>query len=67
MSNKYIQKSWEGYQRAVVPAYATPIQVKETKQAFFAGASILFEGLMQSLDSDHEPTADDLQKMADIV
>ncbi len=66
MSNKFIQKGWESYRQNVVPADAPAIQIKETRQAFFAGASILFEGLMQTLDSDQEPTAGDLQKMADI-
>ena len=63
---KPIAKGWESYRRMVVPADAPPNQVEETRKAFFAGASILFEALMLALDPGDEPTEADLHTMADI-
>jgi hypothetical protein len=52
----------------VVPADAPEIQIKETRQAFYAGASILFTVLTMPgvLDPGDEPTDADMQKMADL-
>lgn len=50
----------------VVPKDAPVIQIKETRQAFFAGASLLFETLMIALDPEEEPTDADMQRMADL-
>ena len=66
MTDKLIAAGWESYLRNVVPADAPPIQVKETRQAFYAGAAILFEVLMKALDPGDEPTDRDLQRMADL-
>ena len=35
---KYIQNAWERYRKMCVPAEATDAQVRESRQAFFAGA-----------------------------
>ncbi len=66
MGKKYIQIGWESYRKLVVPDDAPDVQITETRQAFYAGASILFEGLMHGLDAGNEPTDDDLQRMDDI-
>ena len=63
---KYIEDQWNSYRAMCVPKDASEVQVKETKQAFYAGASILFTFLMQTLDGGTEETAADLQKMADL-
>lgn len=63
---KFIEKGWQGYRKACVPANATEAQVTETKQAFFAGAAILFTTMMNVMDEDKEPTDADLHAMADI-
>jgi hypothetical protein len=62
---KYIEKGWEGY-RKLLPPDAPPIQVKETRQAFYGGAAVLFEAIMRTLDPGEEPTDADMQKMKDI-
>lgn len=66
MARKYIQSGWATYRSLVIPKDAPAIQVKETRQAFFAGASVLFETLMLALDPGEEPTDADLQRMAAI-
>lgn len=63
---KYIEKSWESYRKLVIPANAPDIQVKESRQAFFAGASIIFEGMIKMMDGGDEPTPADMQRMANI-
>lgn len=65
---KYIERGWLSYRAMVVPADAGEVQVNETKQAFYAGASILFTTLMQPgvLDPGLEETENDMKKMADL-
>lgn len=65
---KYIERGWLSYRELAVPADAGEVQVKETKQAFYAGASILFTTLMQPgvLDPGTEETDADMKKMADL-
>lgn len=58
-----IETGWQGY-RALLPDSAGEVQIRETRQAFFAGATVLFEFLMRhGLDEGEEPTADDEQQM----
>ncbi|MGI9251162.1 MAG: hypothetical protein ACR2PR_08190 [Pseudohongiellaceae bacterium] len=65
---KPIAKLWAGYEAAVMPKDAGPVQREETRQAFFAGACSLW-ALMQGdqffdQDSDGlDPTADDMASM----
>ena len=66
MSTKLIQHGWESYRRNVVPADASPIQINETRQAFYAGASILFEALMRVMDSDDEAASKGTRVMNDL-
>jgi hypothetical protein len=61
----YIDKGWQGY-KALLPKDASDVQIKETRQAFFGGAAVLFEALMTVLDPGEEPTDADMQKMKDI-
>ena len=63
---KYIAKGWESYRDMVLPKDAPDIQLTECKQSFFAGAAILWESVMQGLDSGDDATEGDMQRMADI-
>lgn len=65
---KYIERGWDSYRKMVVPADAPQVQIDETRQAFYAGAAILFTTLMQPgvLDPGIEETPNDLKKMADL-
>jgi hypothetical protein len=62
----YIDKGWQGY-KALLPKDASDVQIRETRQAFFGGAAVLFEALMTAiLDPGEEPTEEDMKKMSDI-
>jgi len=63
---KYIKRGWESYLKYVMPDGASSVQTKETRQAFYSGAAVLFWTLMIALDEDHEPTDDDMRKMEDL-
>lgn len=60
---KIIEEGWKKYRAMVVPANAGEVQIAETRQAFYAGAAVLFESLMRSLDPEKEPTANDMRIM----
>lgn len=64
---KYIEKGWDSYRKLLVEAGAGEIQIKETRQAFFAGAAVLFESIMRGLDPGDEETENDMQRMTDIA
>lgn len=62
---KYIERSWDGY-RKLLPADASETQVRETKQAFYAGAAIIFTGMIHMMDGGDEPTDGDMRRMMEI-
>jgi len=63
---KYIQTAWDSYRNMVMSKDAGTVQINETRQAFYAGASVLFTSIMMALDDNDEPTEKDMQRMADI-
>jgi hypothetical protein len=63
---KHIEAGWQSYLKLVVPANASPVQISETRQAFFAGAAILMQKIMLIMDEDREPTPQDMAHMAAI-
>jgi len=63
---KYIKQGWDSYYKLVIPPDAPDIQVSETKQAFYAGAAILFQALMRTLDPGEKETDADMQRMSDL-
>lgn len=66
MADKFIENGWQSYRKHVLPQAAPPIQIKETRRAFFGGAAILFETIMLALDSGEEPTDADMQRLTDL-
>lgn len=61
---KVIEAGWESYRLRVLPMEAPPVQVRETRLAFFCGASYLFSSIMHILEpGDTEPTEADLRRM----
>lgn len=66
MSKNWIERSWQSYRRMVVPADAGDVQINETRQAFFAGASILFTALIHGVSEGPEVQPADEQLMADL-
>ncbi len=63
---KHIEKAWEKYRLLAVPNDASETQVNETRQAFFAGASVLFNAILMHMSDDSEPTDRDMKLMTDI-
>lgn len=62
---KLLGRAWESYLSMVIPKDAGPVQIKETRQAFYSGATILFSILTseQFFDEGEAETVDDLAKM----
>lgn len=66
---KLIERAWKGFRRDCVPKNASPRQVKETRLAFYCGASVLFATMTSQhfFDDDGtgeiDPSDDDLAKM----
>jgi hypothetical protein len=63
-NGQLIEAGFKAYQLTVMPQGASPIQVKECRLAFFAGAQHLFASIMTALDPDKEPTEDDMRRMS---
>lgn len=68
MTQKLIQRAFESYRRYVMPAEAGEVQVRETRQAFFAGAAVLQTTIMRKLSptGPDEITAEDMALMSAI-
>ena len=64
--DRLIAKAWEGYLDMVVPNGASNVQKNETRQAFFAGASVLFHALMGALEEGDDMTQADLGLMTNL-
>lgn len=60
---KLIEAGWAAFAHYVVPKDAPPIQVREMRLAYMAGAEHLFDSIMSILDPGEEPTAADLRRM----
>lgn len=65
---RMIEAGWQGYRKILVESGAGETQLKETRQAYFSGAAILFQTIMSALDQgeDTEPTDADMALMDDI-
>lgn len=64
---KIIEKGWESYRDQVIPKSAGDVQRAETEQAFYCGATYLFDSIMTILSPGAEPTEQDLQAMESIM
>lgn len=63
---KLIEAGFIGFQFAVIPSDASPLQLEEMRMAFFAGAQHLFGSIMQILEPETEPSENDLKRMDSI-
>lgn len=57
-----IEAGWVGLKHSILKD-ASDVQVNEMRKAFFSGAQHLFTSILSFLDSDEEPTANDLRRM----
>lgn len=61
---KLIEAGWFALQQLALPADAPPIQIREMRQAYMAGAQHLWASIMAVLDPEgDEPTPADLRRM----
>jgi hypothetical protein len=60
---KLIEAGWFSLQAIAIPADAPPVQVKEMRKAFMAGAQHLFASIVDIMDPEEEPTEADLRRM----
>lgn len=63
---KYVEMEWRTYAERVVPEDAPPVQIQESRRAFYAGAQSFLNIMMVRLDPDTEPTDADLHMMDEI-
>lgn len=68
MKKKLVEAAWSDYrQRALDPIHGIGVtQLRETRRAFYAGASGLFAAIMNILEPGTEATEADLAVMDDI-
>lgn len=61
---KIIESAWRDYEAKVLnPHTVGPIQLQETRRAFYAGAQALFGGLVNGVADDDETTNEDISMM----
>lgn len=60
MKRKLIEEGWRGYAEHVLPQGASPVQTRETRQAFYAGAAHLWIGFISALGPGEEADPPDL-------
>jgi dsDNA-specific endonuclease/ATPase MutS2 len=60
---KSLAEQWATYRERVVPEDAPPVQVVESRRAFYAGTESLLRSMMTGLDPGTEPTEADLDRM----
>lgn len=63
MAKGLMAEGWESFREKVVPKNASEVQVRETHQAFYAGAAYLFTRLMLEYGPGKDPTDEDLAMM----
>lgn len=65
MSSEFA-KTWERYATKVMPKQAGPVQMKETRRAFYAGGAALMNTILRVLSEGHEPTQEDYDALEDL-
>ena len=65
-NGQLIEAGWLGLQHAFMPPEAGAVQIREMRQAFFAGAQHLFASIISTLEAGTEPTDADLRRMSNI-
>jgi hypothetical protein len=61
-----IGAAWREYRTLVIPLEAPPIQARESRRAFYAGANAMLVGIIKMLDPGDDVTNADLARMDSI-
>ena len=65
-ASSFLADEWKSYRESATSADAGPVQVQETRRAFYAGAAAMWKTIMVDmvdLDPGTEATDDDLKRM----
>ena len=54
-----VANAWADYRRSVIPVGAPPVQLKESKRAFYAGAEMLILAIMNGLSAGPDSSPED--------
>lgn len=68
--NRMLQQKWDEYRTFVIHPLAGPVQIRDTKTAFYAGAAVVFSGLVELVSksrTEEEPTEAELQALTDLA
>lgn len=60
---KPIEAGFAAFAHFVIPKDAPPIQTREMRLAFMAGAEFVFQSIMSTLDPGENPTDDDMKRV----
>ena len=66
MKRLLVAEQWGEFARQVIPANAHPLQRKEMRRAFYAGAQAVMFRVIAALAPEGEPTDEDLLVMSDL-
>jgi len=66
MAKGLMEEGWEGFREKCVPPSAGSVQVRETQQAFYAGAGYLLAQLMLRLDPGAAPTDENMSLVDEV-
>jgi hypothetical protein len=61
-----IEAHWITYRTLVMARNAPPIQLRECRMAFFAGAAAMFDSLFQGFSGGTEATEEDLEHITSV-
>lgn len=64
---RLIEGGFVAFRLAVISPDAPAVQVKEMRNAWFAGAQHVFASIMATLDEGAEPTDADMQRISNIA
>lgn len=63
--NKTLDKLWNDYGSRVLPVNVGPVQVAETKRAFYAGAYSILTAMMDQVGDEEDATDTEVNMVGD--
>lgn len=64
--SRYIEESWERYRAVVLPGCTNTEQLADMRRTFFAGAALIFKGILLNLSDEEDATEGDLNLMSSV-
>lgn len=66
MNRRLMAEQWSEFETKILPKNCGPVQRREMRRAFYAGAHAILFRVIELLAPETEPTAEDLQIMTDL-